>query len=274
MTETVLLWPNGAPGSERWHAQERDHVFTQPWRHRIIRNVSVPTLTAYLPEAQAATGTGVVICPGGAHHILAMDHEGHEVAQWLAERGIAGFVLKYRVIPTPDDEQEFRVAMSNIPARLQEYMPAHWPLALADGQRAMGLVREHAQEWGVRPDRIGIMGFSAGGHLAAGVALADEASSRPDFVAPIYPVLREAIVVPANVAPLFVAVASNDALAVTTSLMLYSAWREAGQAAELHCFAQGGHGFGMVHQGFPSDDWIERMADWLAAQGLVARRGS
>lgn len=271
MPDVVRLWPNGAPGSEGWSQQEKDYVFEEPWKHRIVRNVTDPTLTVFLPEAGIATGTGVVVCPGGAHHFLAVDHEGYEVAQWLNAHGVAAFVLKYRVIETPDDDEEFLVARSRIgePGRLKTLMEAQWPLALADGQQAMRLVRQHAAEWGLKSDRIGIMGFSAGGHLSAGVALEHDAESQPNFVAPIYGALWEDVVVPADAPPLFTALASNDPIAVKPCIALYTAWQAAGRSAEIHVYAQGNHGFGMVKQGLPSDGWIDRLGEWLVAQGLT-----
>jgi acetyl esterase/lipase len=263
--EVIPLWPAGAPGAQQATYREKDYLFTTPWPHRITRNVTNPTLTVYLPDAATATGTGVIVAPGGAHHFLAVDHEGHDVARWLIARGIAAFVLKYRVLPMPDDDEEFLAARADIPARIREHLSAHWPHALADGQEAVRLVRRRAAEWGVRPDRIGMMGFSAGGHLAAGVTLANEPSSRPDFVAPIYAAFWGDIVVPADAPPLFTALASDDAIAVQPCLALYSAWQAAGRLAEIHCYAKGGHGFGMAPQGWPSDGWIERFGEWLGA---------
>ncbi|HMO57084.1 MAG TPA: alpha/beta hydrolase [Roseiflexaceae bacterium] len=267
MSETIPLWPGKAPGSENWRQREKDYIFREPWPHRITRNVVTPTLTLYLPRN--ATGTGVVVAPGGAHHFLAVDHEGVEVANWLTARGIAAFVLKYRVIETSDDDQIFLQERLQIMERLRDRMAAHWPLALADGQQAIRLVRQRAAEWGVRPDRIGMLGFSAGGHLAAGVALANEPASRPDFIAPIYGVVRQAIHVPANAPPLFIALASDDPIAVDSCVALFSAWQAAGRPAEIHSYAQGGHGFGMVRLGLPVDGWPDRFAEWLAAQGLL-----
>ncbi|HMP41331.1 MAG TPA: alpha/beta hydrolase [Roseiflexaceae bacterium] len=179
MSGTIPLWPGKAPGSENWRQREKDYIFREPWPHRITRNVVTPTLTLYLPRN--ATGTGVVVAPGGAHHFLAVDHEGVEVANWLTARGIAAFVLKYRVIETSDDDQIFLQERLQIMERLRDRMAAHWPLALADGQQAIRLVRQRAAEWGVRPDRIGMLGFSAGGHLAAGVALANQPRQSAGF---------------------------------------------------------------------------------------------
>src|SRR5579875_1599200 len=142
----------------------------EPWPHRVLRNVSVPTLEPFLPDPATATGTGVVIAPGGAHHILAVDHEGYEVARWLQQRGIAAFVLKYRVLPTPEDDDEYQRTKNAEFGRLESKLAEHWPVVLSDGERAIEVVRERAAEWSVR--RIGIVGFSAGAHLAIGVALA------------------------------------------------------------------------------------------------------
>lgn len=271
MSDILALWPDGAAGSETWSNPEKDYTFTEPWTHRITRNVVDPTLTVFLPEATVATGTGVIICPGGAHHFLAVDHEGYDVARWLNQRGIAAFVLKYRVIQTPDDDEEFLVARTQIMERLQNMLHAHWPLALADGQQAVRIVRQHAAEWGLQDDRIGIMGFSAGAHVSAGVALAQDAGSRPDFVAPIYGALWEDVVVPGDAPPFFTAFASNDPIAVKPCLALYAAWQAAGRSAEMHIYAQGSHGFGMVKQGLPVDGWIERFGEWLESEGLVER---
>jgi acetyl esterase/lipase len=269
MPEVYPIWPDVAPGSETWRQQEKDYTFHDPWPHRITRNVVTPTLTAFLPEPGLATGTGVIVCPGGAYHFLAVDHEGHMVAQWLNERGIAAFMLKYRVIEMPDDDDEFLAMRDQVGARLQQHFAAHWPLALADGQQAVRIARRRAAEWGVRPDRIGIMGFSAGGHLSAGVALLGDADSRPDFVAPIYGALWEDIVVPEDAPPLFTALASDDPIAVKPCFALYNAWQAAGKSAEIHCYARGGHGFGMIRQNLPSDGWIDRFGEWMVSQGLV-----
>lgn len=274
MLDVIALWPDGAPGSEDWSQEEKDYVVDEPWVHRVTRNVSDPTLSVFLPQPAVATGTGVVVCPGGAHHFLAVDHEGYDVARWLNERGIAAFVLKYRVIETPDDDEGFLEARSRIGegGRLRALLATHWPLALADGQEAVRVVRLRAAEWGLEGGRIGIMGFSAGGHVAAGVALEGDADSRVDFVAPIYGALWEDVVAPVGAPPLFLALAGDDPIAVGPCLALYGAWHAAGSPAEMHIYAQGGHGFGMVRQGLPSDGWIERFGEWLRAQGLVVSR--
>jgi acetyl esterase/lipase len=263
----LALWPDGAPGSEAWQQHEQEDPTFPPFGIRIVRNITQPTLIAYLPDPAIATGAAVIIAPGGGFHFLAIDHEGHEVARWLNERGIAAFILKYRVIPTPDDAAEFANALQ---ARfggdrsiMRDLTQQIIPLALADAKQAIKLVRQRAAEWGIATDRVGMMGFSAGARVTAGLALDFDSATRPDFVAPIYGALWDEIQVPANAPPLFIALTSDDSLALGNCLTLYSAWQKAGYPAELHIYAEGGHGFGMRVQGLPVDQWIERFYEWL-----------
>jgi acetyl esterase/lipase len=145
------------------------------------------------------------------------------------------------------------------------------PLAIADGLQAISVVRRRAVEWGIAPGRIGILGFSSGGVIAIGTALQYDEESRPNFAAPIYPSFSgRGFAVPADAPALFLLAASDDPMAVGTSLPLYSAWRDAGNLVELHLYAQGGHGFGLKKQGLPSDHWMERFSDWLQAQGFLS----
>jgi acetyl esterase/lipase len=267
---TVLpLWPDGAPGSENWTQQEEETIL--PPRLKIVRNVTQPTLTAYPPDPAVANGTAMIICPGGAYHFLSIDMEGTDVARWLTARGVAAFVLKYRLIRTGVDiaadlKENFgdRHRMAALTAPLL-------PLVTADGQQAIRLVRERAAEWGIAPDRIGIMGFSAGSGVTVRVAYEHDASSRPDFAAAIYGGGSPDIAVPADAPPLFVLCAADDEMASPASVRLYSDWRAAGHPAALHIYSQGGHGFGMTQQGLPSDTWIDRLGDWLQVQGLLKR---
>jgi len=274
--EVIPLWPDGAPGSEDWTQQEQEIVLPPPYSIRDVHNVSKPTLTAFLPNPSVASGTAIIVCPGGAFHALAIDHEGIDVAQWLSAREVAAFVLKYRLVPTPVRDEDYVKQMmrqmqgSPEPGKLKELTRQIEPLAIADGQQAIKVVREHASEWGIAPDRIGMMGFSAGARVTVGVALEHNAESRPNFAAPIYGALWEEIIVPADAPPLFIALANDDELAVEPSMALYGAWRAAGQPVELHIYSQGGHGFGMRRQGLPADRWIDRFGEWLQAQGFLA----
>jgi acetyl esterase/lipase len=268
--QVIPLWPRGAPGSEGWDWSEKETV--RPDGMRIVRNVARPTLTVYLPEPATATGTGAIVAPGGAFHFLAIEHEGTQVAEWLVARGVAAFLLRYRVLRTPEDDEEFQVRMRETMAdraRAREVMAPGVRWAVADGQQAMKVARERAADWGVDPGRVGIVGFSAGGTVTTGAALQHDAASRPAFAAPIYSAPWDDAAVPADAPPLFIALASDDDMAVRTSLPLYSKWRDAGHSAELHVFAQGGHGFGMRKLGLPSDAWIELFGRWLGSLGLL-----
>jgi acetyl esterase/lipase len=266
--QVISLWPGGAPGSEDWTQQEQESVI--PHSLKVVRNVAQPTLTAYFPAPSTANGTAVIVCPGGAFHFLSIDMEGTDVARWLNARGVAAFVLKYRLVRTGDDFPEAvwktlgdRQAMAEMTAPLQ-------PLIHADGQQAVRVVRERATEWGIAPDRIGMVGFSAGAGVTVSVALEHDAGCRPDFAAAIYGGGRKDVPVPADAPPLFILCAGDDAMAAPASVRLYSDWRVAGHPVELHIYAQGGHGFGMNKQGLPSDTWIDRFGDWLRMQGLLA----
>src|SRR5436305_5855551 len=270
--EVIPLWPNGVPGSEDWNQQELEIFAPPPTSFRTVRNVTQPTLTAVLPHPSRATGTAVIICPGGGFHSLAIDHEGIDVARWLNTRGVAAFVLKYRLLATEVDDEDFeRQIQANMSDRnkMREITKQIAPLAVADAQQAMKVLRRRASEWGLAPDRIGIMGFSAGGRVTTGVALEHDAESLPNFAAPIYGALWEEITVPADAPPPFIALANDDELAVDPSLALYSSWRAAGHPVELHIYAQGGHGFGMRKQGLPIDHWIDRFGEWLQVQGFM-----
>ena len=268
--QAIPIWPGAAPGSEDWTQQEQEGVSPGPDRVPIVRNVARPTLTPYLPDPAAATGTGVVVCPGGAFHFLAVEHEGAQVARWLTERGVAAFVLRYRLVPTPERDEDFRSHMQRPDHEQRRAAMARvQPLAIADGRQALTLVRERAAEWRLAPERIGMLGFSAGTMLTCGGTVAPDGEARLAFAAPIYGAPFTNFTVPADAPPLFAAVASDDALMATRCLQLYSAWREAGRAAELHAYATGGHGFGMRRQGLPTDTWIERFHDWLRVQALL-----
>lgn len=265
--KVIPLWPGVAPGSEGWTQQEQE-VFTPHFR--IVHNVARPTLTAFFPEASARNGTAVIVCPGGAFHWLAIGYEGTEVATWLNSLGITAFVLKYRLLRTGDDVMQETTDHMRDPAKMTELEKTISPLVLADGQQAVRVVREHAAEWGIAPDRIGIMGFSAGGAVTVSVALQHDSASRPDFAAPVYATAPEQFAVPADAAPLFIVCAADDPLVPPNdSVRLYSAWHAAGHPVELHVYARGGHGFGMKKQGLPVDQWTDRFSDWLKAQGFI-----
>lgn len=266
--EVFPVWPGVVPDADLW--QGIGPELERPlWENsRLVRNVSQPTLTAFLPDPEKATGTGVVVCPGGAFHFLMVDKEGSDIARWLNARGVAAFVLKYRVYPTPDDDAELlRIAADLGPHRAN--MNRVTPMVVADGVQALRTVRQQAARWGIAPDRLGILGFSAGGYVAIGAATSYDTESRPDFAAAMYAAWpgRE---VPADAPPLFLAGASDDPLIeIRANAALYAAWLAAGRSAELHLYAHGGHGFALNPQGLPVDRWIDRFWEWLHAEGFV-----
>ena len=257
VAQTVNVWPGVAPGSENW--TQKESVITDTPIGTIISNVVTPTLTAYLPPKDKATGTGIIVAPGGACVRLAMDLEGSKVSQWLVERGIAPFVLKYRLQEKKGE---------GIPADLN--MDEACKYGIADGIQAVKVVRQHAREWGVAPDRIGFIGFSAGAMVTSGVLLQADASARPAFAAPIYGGPFGVMpAVPANLPPVFMAWAQDDELVQGPVVKLYEALRAAGNKPEIHIYASGGHGFGMMPKRTTSDHWIEEFYWWLEARGFA-----
>ncbi|HEX6740141.1 MAG TPA: DUF1587 domain-containing protein, partial [Vicinamibacteria bacterium] len=260
----ILLWPKGAPGSEGQTATETTVPSTDGVRR--LATIHRPSLSPHLPAREKANGAAVIVLPGGGHRYLSIDNEGHAVAAWLAERGIAAFVLKYRLA---------REAGSSYTVE------GH---ALADVQRAVRLVRSRAREWGLDPERVGLLGFSAGGQLAAYAGARYEAgtpdaedplqreTSRPAFQALLYPgAIPPETPVPKDAPPAFLCVASDDRDPSRHATALFQKLREAGVGAELHVYAKGGHGFGMRERPLPITGWPQRFQEWLADQGFLAR---
>jgi dienelactone hydrolase len=212
-----------------------------------------------------------------------VDYEGVDMAHWLVERGVTAFVLKYRVMHTPEDDAAMNVYLQNLGKTLaagdtrSENPPAYDALALAaltiaeeDGRQAIRYVRQHAAEWSLDPHRIGIAGFSAGGGVVMGAVMQHDAVSRPDFAAPIYPAYRTATPVPGDAPPLFIVIADDDKLiSANSSARLYMAWHAAGKPAELHIFRRGDHGFGMKTLNRPSDAWINLFYTWMGDSGFL-----
>jgi acetyl esterase/lipase len=259
----IRLYPGVAPGSEGAGQVEQ---WTQFADGRRARNITVPVLIPVLPAAGKANGTAVIIAPGGAFRLLSMDNEGHAVADWLAQRGVSAFILKYRVVETPAKEEDFireRQKGMASGARIETF-----PLAVDDGRRAVQLLRENASRWGLRSGRIGMIGFSAGAMTTLEVVSGQNAAERPDFAALIYGPMS-ARPVAADAPPLFVALAADDPLFANGDFGLVSAWKKAGRPVELHFYERGGHGFGMKKRGFSSDIWPEQFWTWMRMRGLV-----
>jgi acetyl esterase/lipase len=276
---TLPVWPGKVPGdygtigAERVRAPSEAPTKDAKW----ITNVTRPSITVFRPANEKNSGAAMVICPGGGYWNLAWDLEGEEVAAWLNTVGMTGIVLKYRVPRRPGQP---------------EPLPAPGPLL--DAQRAVSLVRSKAKEWDIDPNRIGIVGFSAGGHLAVMTAThfdkrayepiddIDEVSCRPNFAVAVYPgylvpedtdtdVLAPYIRIPAGTPPIFLVHASDDPESGPQhSAAMYLALRRAGVTSELHIYADGGHGFGVRKSSKPCSTWPERCVAWLRNQGLLS----
>lgn len=261
---SIPLWENGAPGSETRAAEEEKIDTSSPGLHNVT-NVHRPSLSPYLPKGENATGTAVVIVPGGGHQKLCLGHEGYTLAEWLAERGIAAFVLKYRLAREPGS-----------PYTVDEH-------AMADTRRALRIIRHRAGEWNIQPSRIGILGFSAGGELAALAAMnpepgnaaapdpTDHQSSRPDFQVLIYPGSSNRFTATTGMPPVFIACGADDRPDISKGMAsLYLKYKEAGVPAELHIYARTGHGFGFrADDATPAGAWTERLTEWLAHLDLL-----
>jgi acetyl esterase/lipase len=264
----VPLWPSGAPGSEGITTANVTADLGKNGAHQYrVTQVHNPTITVYLPPREKATGAAVVICPGGGHRYLAIDHEGTDVARWATRKGAAGFVLKYRLARAEGSKYK---------------VETH---ALDDAKRAVRLVRSRAAEWGVDPTRVGMIGFSAGGEVAAlagtrfdsgseGAAdPIDRLSSRPSFVVLVYPGIRpETLTVTKETPPTFLVHADDDRLGADRSATFYLALKKAGVPAELHIYTKGGHRFGMRDSHLPVSKWPERLEEWMTERGFLRPR--
>jgi len=282
--EELLLWPGQAPGTDNWQFPET--VNTAPEGDRVISNVSKPSLTVYLPEPVVSNGTAVIIAPGGALRVLGMDNEGSKVARWLNSRGIAAFVLKYRTLqtdpnapspepkanPGPREELTIRDGNAN-PEPDNSALREILEMGIADAHQALNLVRERANDWGIDRNRVGLMGFSAGGGVVIGATLAESDSGMPNFLVSLYGPSLQNVVVPQQAPPLFIAVGNNHFNVTNGCLALFAAWKSAGKSAEIHIYDQVNGGFGMRRHGLPVDDWIVRFYEWLEARGLLTANG-
>jgi acetyl esterase/lipase len=257
----------GATSAESWHSQY-DSVFA--------RNVTVATLTPFLPDPARATGAAVVVAPGGGFRTLSMENEGWDVAKALAAKGVAAFVLKYRLNQTPADMAGFERSMQEMfsaTARRPRMDPAEAMKGLApqiaDARAAFALIRRRAGEWHVDPDRIGMVGFSAGAMLTLATTLAGE-DAKPAFIGNIYGPLA-AVTVPADAPPLFTALAADDPFFANGGIGLIDSWRAAKRPAEFHLFEQGGHGFGMYPKKTTSTGWFDSFVRWIGMHGMLER---
>ena len=255
-----------APAPESWHSQ---------YGSRFARNVTVATLTPFLPDPAKASGAAVVVAPGGGFRTLSMENEGWNVARALAERGVAAFVLKYRLNQTPADMAGFERSMAEMfsgagrrrPRPDPQEMMARLGPQIADSRAAFALIRRRAALWKVDPDRIGMVGFSAGAMLTMATALAGE-DAKPAFIGNIYGPLA-AMTVPPDAPPLFAALAADDPLFANAGFGLIESWRAARKPAEFHLYEQGGHGFGMYPKETTSTGWFNAFVSWLTMHGML-----
>ncbi|HSP29448.1 MAG TPA: alpha/beta hydrolase [Ilumatobacteraceae bacterium] len=272
--DAIELYDGPAPGSENW-TQGEQRYFSEALDTEVITNVATPTITPVLPAAGLGNGGAVIIAPGGGYHVLSIQSEGFEVAERLAEHGISAFVLAYRLVQCEGDAvAEMAGKATGDFSALSTAMNQVAPLAAADAEAAVRLVRARADDFGIDPGRVGFMGFSAGGNVTVRVALTDDPAARPDFIAPIYATLSgiDLGVAPDGSGPMFLVAATDDELGLARdSIALYDTWRRARLPVELHLYARGGHGFGMRTQHLPSDRWIDRFLDWFDATDLDAR---
>lgn len=254
-----------AKAAESWHSQYGS-VFA--------RNVTVATLTPFLPDPARATGAAVVVAPGGGFRTLSMENEGWDVAKALAARGVAAFVLKYRLNQTPADMLGFERSMHEMfsaTARRPRMDPqqaiAGLAPQIADARAAFALIRRRSGEWHVDPDRIGMVGFSAGAMLTLATTLAGE-DAKPAFIGDIYGPLAP-VTVPNDAPPLFAALAADDPFFAHGGIGLIDSWRAAKRPAEFHLFEQGGHGFGMYQKETTSTGWFDAFVRWLGMHGML-----
>jgi acetyl esterase/lipase len=261
----VPLWPAGAPGSEGKSTPEV--ITTSASGELSVSGIHSPSITPYLPSKDKATGLAILVIPGGGHRVLAITHEGYNVAEWLRDHGIAAFVLKHRLAREANSTYKIEVE------------------SLADTSRAMRLIRTRAAEWSIDPNRVGAIGFSAGGELVSMVSARDPAgdaaapdpidrhNSRPTFQALIYPGSSGAIQPTKDSPPAFLAAAYNDRQDISEGLAeAYLRFKRAGVPAELHIYSTGGHGFGLrANNKRPVGQWIVRFEEWLAESGFLRR---
>jgi acetyl esterase/lipase len=271
--DVIPLPISTGPNSTQQNYPEKEY-FSKIWNTEVVANVTKPSLMVFKPSPELRNGTALVIVPGGGFMALSIASEGTDVAKYMAARGVTAFVLKYRIAHTGEDAtQEFATVVAD-EHKFHETTDKIVPLAVADGLEAVVYVRQHASEWGVSPDRVGIIGFSAGGAVTASVAFHYTPEGRPAFVAPIYAGgedFKDATV-PSDAPPIFIAAATDDSFGlVPVSIGLYEKWTAAHKSAEMHLYAKGGHGFGARPHGIPTDHWIDRFADWMEMQGWLKK---
>jgi len=272
-SQEIIELPYKEDGQIKWIGDEKEY-FSQIWQTQVVTNVSNPTMQVFKPDASKTNGTSVIIAPGGALYALSINSEGNEVAKWLNEKGITAFVLKYRLVPTGEDGVQ---EVMQIGDKIMEKVAPVLPLSVQDGMAAVAYVRKNADSLGINPEKIGFLGFSAGGAVTMGVGYNYSQDNKPDFLVPVYPWTSAMPVKEcrSDAPPMLIICATDDPLGLASgSIELYSSYLKAGKKIGLHMYAKGGHGFGMRKQGLPSDTWISRFYDWAVAEGITETQKS
>ncbi len=267
--QEIIELPNKNPDNISWDTAEKEY-YTPIWMTQVVTNVAKPTLEVFRPTGVEANGTGIIVAPGGGLYALSINSEGKDVARWLNQKGITAFVLKYRLVPTGEDGVK---EVSEVGEGIFEKIAPILPLSIEDGLSAVAYVRANAKSLGVATDKIGFMGFSAGGAVTMGVAFNAGSENMPNFLVPVYPwmTVLGKYEVPEEILPMAVVCASDDPLLLAPeSVKLYTAWQDEGNPTELHMYSKGGHGFGMRKQNLPSDNWLARVYEWAVAEKLVS----
>ncbi len=268
---SIKLYAGKAPGSETWNWSEQKAANTPG--NALLYNIVEPEILVYPAPKEIANGTSIVVAPGGAFHIISIENEGINVAKWLNDRGITAFVLKYRLVKMLTDNpfKELMTLMGDF-KKLDSINAPVVEMAKNDGIEAMKYVRSRSKELNIDPQKIGFMGFSAGGTVTMSVMLSAPQELKPNFIAPIY-LYKNAVVgnlMPTKATPIFVAVASDDQLGLMPhSIKLYQEWNAAKHPAELHIYEKGGHGFGIMKHNTSSDQWAADFENWLKVRGLI-----
>ena len=266
--------PKEYTGEILWETPQKQY-FSNIWQTEVVTNVAAPTLDVFLPDGESDAKAAVVIAPGGGLYALSIESEGNMVAKWLNQKGIAAFVLKYHLVPTGEDGvAEITQLSTTAPNKIMEEVSKVLPFSIQDGLNAIEHVRENATTYGVDPNKIGFMGFSAGGAVTMGVGYNYTKQNRPNFLVPVYP-WTDALSVSTpktDAPPMLIICASNDPLGLAKgSVELYSSQLEAKKNVSLIMYSTGGHGFGMRSQGLPSDTWIERFYEWGMSENLIPK---
>lgn len=267
-TQEIIKLNYDDPNEFEWSGGENDY-YSEDWATQVVTNVSEPTMIVYRPQDEINTGVSIIIGPGGGLYAHSINTEGKWVAEWLVQKGITVFVLKYRLVPYDGDAvKAFGDPQENAVAKAKSFLP----FSTADGLVAVSYVRENAAKFNIDTDKIGFMGFSAGAAVALDVTFTADKNQMPDFIVPVYPWLTiiSDYKIPENAPPMLVVCASDDPLGLAVmSVDLYEKWLSSGISSAIHIYSKGGHGFGMRTQNLASDNWIDRCYEWMIDEMII-----